>query len=249
MPPWLGACWPRSGSAAATSTVAARPRRPQLASAEAGGHYAARVVGRSVLAIAAARSGDFSTEKSLYEERLILARDHGDRVRVADTLTVLGEIGFDDGDYPTATAFVREAFELSDGHSRPESRDALIMLGRIALADRDPERAVGFLNEALLRAVDVGQPAALAQCVRALAATAVVQGDAERAARLFGAGDTLQPTFLPVNPNVERDLTEHRTTCRALLGDAGFDREYQLGATMDVARALEVATRAVTSVA
>ena len=218
-----------------------------LTLAEEEGDYAARVVARSVLAIAAARRGDFVREKELYEERLALARRRDDRVRVADTLTVLGEIAFDERDYATATALVREAFALSDGYSRPESRDALIMMGRIAVADGDPERAVGFLDEALLRSTEIGQPAALALCLRAHAAVATLLGDGARAARLFGAGDTLQPASMPVNAEVERDLAGRRTECRELLGDSAFEREYRQGAAMDPTQAITLTLRAVVS--
>ena len=203
--------------------------------------YAPQVVALSVLAIAAAMDGDFATERAMYERRLELARRHGDRVRIADTLTTLAEIAFDDGDYVKATSLARQAMTLSDRIIRPESRDALIMLARIAVAERAPERARGLLAEALTRAVDIGQPAALALCIRVHAAALVVSGDLVRAARLFGAGTAMQPASVPFNPATEQDLAARREECRDRLGEALFARESEAGAGLTATEIIALA--------
>ncbi len=217
------------GEVEAGRTAAAR----ELEQAAGNRLYVPQVVALSVLAIAAAIAGDFASERAHYERRLELARRHGDRVRTADTLTTLGEISFDAGDYDTATTLARESFKISDGHIRPESRDALILLARIAVAERQPDRAASLLATALQRAVEIGQPATIALCVRVNAAAAVVSGDLVRAARLFGAGAAMQPASLPFSPATEQDLSARLDECRELLGDAVFTQESAYGSAMD----------------
>ncbi len=226
-----------SGDIDAGRTAAQR----ELERADAAGLYAPQVVALSVLAIAAAMTDDFAAERAHYERRLTLCRRHGDRVRTADTLTTLAEISFDAGDFAAATTLAREAFAISDGHIRPESRDALIMLGRVAVAEREPERAAGLLAEALQRAVEIGQPAALALSVRVHAAAAVVSGDLVRAARLFGAGTAMHPASVPFNPATEQDLAARRDECRELLGSAVFTNESERGAMLDAADIIALA--------
>jgi predicted ATPase/DNA-binding SARP family transcriptional activator len=204
-----------------------------LAAAISGGHYVSRVLALSALAVVSAANGDFDAERQHYVDRLQLARAHGDAVRVADTLTTLGEIAFDDGDYARAAEMVREALSIADPISQPESRDALIMLGRIAIAEHDSDRADGFLDEALRRCVTLAQPLPLALCVRSHGAAAVVRGELPRAARLFGAGEALQPLAMPLHEGVERDLAAHREECRRRLGDAVFAQEHAAGAAME----------------
>ena len=218
----------------AGDTERAEARAQQsLAAAIGGAHYVSRVLALSALAVVSAAKGDFDAERQHYVDRLQLARAHGDMVRVADTLTTLGEIAFDDEDYAGAAKMVREALSIADPISQPEARDALIMLGRIAIAEHDSDRADGFLDEALRRCVTLAQPLPLALCVRSHGAAAVVRGELSRAARLFGAGEALQPSSMPLHEGVERDLAAHRDECRRRLGDAIFEQELAAGAAME----------------
>jgi predicted ATPase/DNA-binding SARP family transcriptional activator len=215
-----------------------------LAAARELGSYAPLAFALSVRAIAAAMTGDFDTERSLYESRLRLAREHGDSIRSADTLNILGEIAFDEGDYPKATGLVRQAMTLAAKHSSRETRDALIMLARVAIAERDAQRADPLLAAALRQAVDAGQPAPLALCVRCLAVTASMRGEWPLTARLLGAANTLAPSAAPSDSLVESDISACAADCRARLGEERYVAEYQIGADLDRAAAIDMATGA-----
>jgi hypothetical protein len=68
-----------------------------------------------------------------------------------------------------------------------------------------------------------------------------VRGELARAARLFGAGEALQPDSMPLHEGVERDLAEYREECRTRLGDSAFEQEHAAGAAMDLSTVVEFA--------
>ena len=199
------------------------PSRPRRSSSpRSGPAYEPHVVALSLAALLAGLTGDNDGEARRHEERLALARRHGDRARIADTLNTLAEIALDEGRTDDARPLAEEALELARATSRLSTRDVLLTLARIELAGSDGPGAHEALGEALVLCVEFGQPYELAQCLRAVGSVAVLDGDAEAAARLFGGAEAVQGGGDSVFP-VEPDLAGHRDAARAALGDDAFE--------------------------
>lgn len=197
------------------------------------GLYEARVTALSALALCAAVTGDVAAETARYEERLALVRQHGDRLRTANTLNDLAEVALAAGDPARARLRGAEALQSARGYGAVQTRDTLVTLGRVALVDGDPAAAIPLLDEAVSLSVTMRQDFGLAQSLRALAAAAESEHDAERAAVLFGAAERLHPTLRGDNGAFERDIDDALTRAREALGPAAFTRAWARGESLD----------------
>ncbi len=184
--------------------------------------YEGRVLAMSLSAVIAAMNGDVELETRVYEERLEAARQRGDARRIAETLGNLADIALSQGALDQAETYAEEALKLARGVARMVTRDALLTLGRIELAGGSPSPAADSIGEALRLSLDLGQKFEVAQALLALGAVATVQGDHERAARLYGAGDRLQRATSPLDVDLEPDIAEHRQRTRDALGPDAF---------------------------
>ncbi len=177
-----------------------------LASAEALGFYLAQAVSISVLAIAAAIQGDYALESALYERRLRVVREHGDRSRLADTLNTLAEIALDAPDVEAAEDYTTEALRLAGTHHPAERRDALITAARVAVLAGEEERARTYLRDALVLALRSGGGLAVAQCARVAAGLSAAHEEWPDAARLFALAERLSPSPGGSGAPLEGDL-------------------------------------------
>jgi predicted ATPase len=205
--------------------------------------YPSLVVALSVLAMCGAVDGDLQSERGFYEERLALAREHGDRIRVADTLTTLGEIALDDGDISGAARLADEGLRAAATCGKPEERDAQIVLARVAAVQGDLDRADDLITQALPLAVDIAEAGGVARCLRARGAICTARQQFDTAALLFGAAVSLDPAVQPSGLPIERDLAAAVMACRSGLGDETFDRVVEQGRGMSMAEAVEVGRR------
>lgn len=196
-----------------------------LEGAVAGQDTEIEAIALSVLAIAAARTGDFEAERGFYERRLAVVRRRGDRARVADTLNTLAEIALDISDVGTAAAYAEEALQLAGPDRMIERRDALVTAARAATLAGDPDRAVDLLNEAVELAARTGHPFAVAQCARVAGCLAVAVGDPQAALRLFASAAALAPGPRDGGDPPEADLAATLAAARSALGDAAVRAE------------------------
>jgi predicted ATPase/class 3 adenylate cyclase len=225
---YLGISVLANGDPSRAATLAA----DALAMSSSLGLYESQVLSLSLSGMVAALDGDFATEKLRYERRLELAQSHGDRGRIADTLNTLAEIALDDGELGVARDQAEEALELARMTSKITTRDALVTLGRLWLAEGDADRAHAAFEHALDLCVEFGQTFELGQCLRGLASTAAVDGEALRAARLYGAAHgVLAPLQDDVFP-LERELEEHCERARSEVGAEAFDTAWADGAKL-----------------
>jgi predicted ATPase len=199
--------------------------------AERLGVYDVLVLSLSAQAIAAAMAGDFDGELSLYANRLALAREHQDRARTVDTLTILSEIAMDNDNWPAAERHATEALSLAARWMPAEHRDTLIVLARIALAQSDLEAARSRLAQALELTLGLGETFGLAQVLRSTAGLAAADGDLQRAARLVGASERLRETTL-VAVGAELDLAGFADSIRASMAQEWYDEEVAVGKSL-----------------
>ncbi len=207
---------------------AQQPARQALAGSVECTDLETQAVTLSVLAIIAAMTGEFDTERTRYRERLEVVRRMGDRARIADTLNTLAEIALDEPDVAAAADHAAEALRLAGARRPIERRDALITAARAAVLARNGARAVELLTEALELGVRTGQPLSVAQCARTLGCL-VSERDPATALRLFGLGHALAPPPTGEMEPMEGDLRSGLERARRDLDPAQAQRLWEFG--------------------
>lgn len=198
-----------------------------------------------VLGFAALGLGDRALSRARAAEALAVARDAQDAWMVAFTVSFLA-IGLEyEGEFEEAGRMHEECIAVLQrlgGHGQGEGY-SLFHLGRIARLRNDLGAARARLSEALERFRALSDPRGTVYCLLGLAAVAVEEGQAVRAARLLGALDAAR---LHIGPILERQLLfEHSevvTKTRAALGDEGFSRAWAAGQTLTLDQAASEAT-------
>jgi predicted ATPase/DNA-binding SARP family transcriptional activator/Tfp pilus assembly protein PilF len=144
-------------------------------------------------ASALANHGDYTTAAIFANESLALSREAAITQLNSDALGVLGQIALLQGDTAGARPLLEQGLALSrevdDGKNIPVK--ILIYLGMASLLEADVPAALGQLREALSIAKAISDGPQIVLALQGLACAAVAWGDVRRAARLFGAGETL----------------------------------------------------------
>jgi predicted ATPase/class 3 adenylate cyclase len=173
----------------------------------------------------ALRSGKYSLAKTRLIEALALSRDLGDTRNIAFELSGLGEVALRQENYSRATQLVEESLELRKQLGNKWGVGvSLGILGWIAMREEKWDRASAWLCESLEVRREIGDQSGSAWCLERLAAIAMVRGQAEKAARLFGAGSALrasigsvidpadQPAYNSKILSLQRELGKQRFT-------------------------------------
>jgi predicted ATPase len=188
----------------------------------------------------AALRGEYACAGKYLEESLALYRDLGDDWYAALMLNFLGEIPLRQGDHGGATRLLEEALRAS---SRAGSTPAhLLSLYNLALtrqARGDLEEAEDLLREGLSLAAGIGDEASVAHYLEGLADLAWLQDDPERAARLFGAAETLESAGGVWLYSYASDRSQHRRgRARSKREEAEFEAARAEGRAMGFERAV-----------
>jgi predicted ATPase/class 3 adenylate cyclase len=124
--------------------------------------------------------------RELYEESLAIGRAAGDSWMITVSLTSLGRMALEDGDYPTARALCEEGLaarrEMGDKWSLAIS---LASLGDVARCEGAHERAATLFEQSLVLSRDVGTRPNIAWALCGLGFVACHQGDLPRATACF----------------------------------------------------------------
>jgi non-specific serine/threonine protein kinase len=123
--------------------------------------------------------------------------------------------------------------------------NSLANLGHSMLALGDPHRATGYFTESLQLRQALGNTLAIAECFEGFAALASVGGRLRRAARLYGAAESIRETtgvkLLDPADRIERD--EQVAQVRKRLGPQRFAAEWAAGRDMPPDEASRLALR------
>ena len=190
----------------------------------------------------AAVDGDHATARAMYEESLEIFTRIGDLPGVLRLREALAFLLFHQGDFAEARALQEEnvrAFRQGGETFRVAIGSPMLSLlrakdGEFAFARELQVEALGTFH-----AVDD-----IHSIVRVLimaAATAVVEGDLERAATLSGAADVLrEPLGEMATPMTTLGLEDPAVAARTRLGDEAFERSYQKGRTLTLDQASDL---------
>jgi len=205
---------------------------------------------RSVMSLATVihEQGDLERATQLFEEGIDLFRERGDKLHLAYCLINLGLTVYSRGDLGRAAKLTEEGVgllrELGVG---ADTAVGLCNLGWMALSQNDLNKATVYYEESLRLAWDTGMEPVVLTTLEGYACVAGAQGEAQRAARLWGAAQTIQET-----KDIPRDaywLTEadsRISVVRSNLGEEVWEEAWRKGRviTLDeaVSYALEEAT-------
>ena len=198
----------------------------------------ARAVGR--LGLAYAGLGEPETAVSLLEESVELARASGDLLSLSASLVNLGDVALGEGEFERARDFCGQALELfretGDIHGVCV---ALYDTGMCHLHEGRLDEAEPLFVEVLEIAVGRGWQEGILYPFEALARVAEARGEAERAARLLGAAQTIQKQL----GNDDARVAETAADLRAFLGEPAFLAAVEAGGALDKQDAVAFALR------
>jgi tetratricopeptide (TPR) repeat protein len=137
------------------------------------------------------RQGDYAVAWSRREQALEMFRRIGRKINIALALGSLGDLARLRGDYSRAKELYEESLPLWEGNWFGVGWN-LQNLGDVAQYYGDAPRAETLFKESLDYHNRAGEREYMAEALAGLAGVAAVEGQPERAARLFGAAEALR---------------------------------------------------------
>jgi tetratricopeptide (TPR) repeat protein len=190
--------------------------------------------------------GDYEQAARLYEETLAIVRELSNKVAIAGILCELGEVAWAEGNLELAAKRCEESLAIGrEIEGQFTIASALNRLGKMAYSRGEYDAARSLHSEALEKLRETGHHWGIAYSLEAFTNLAVVQQDTRRAARLFGATESLytQFRFLLFSP-LERDNHERRVAAiRAALGEGVSSALWAEGRAMTMEQAAEYALK------
>ncbi|MBM3121911.1 MAG: tetratricopeptide repeat protein, partial [Chloroflexi bacterium] len=197
----------------------------------------------SGLGVVASNLQEYAQADRLWAEALRIYESLDDQWGVARASNNLGDLRVYQGEYADAIGHLEKAARLfGELHSALGESIALINLGRASLLLGEAERAETYFRSSLEIKTSLADKEGIAWNLEGLAGVAGASGKSERAARLFGAADSLRRAISIALPAPDLPLYE-RMVSRAR---AGADPEvwgiwWDEGARMELDRALAYA--------
>jgi predicted ATPase/transcriptional regulator with XRE-family HTH domain len=194
---------------------------------------------------AALYAGEFARAMKLCDEGLALFRAIGDTYGISLSLLITAEAAYATGDYDRAKQLCQECLhvnhELGDRRGRGMT---LEILGRVTRAQGEDLVARSLYAQALSLLSDAGDRWSVARCIESIAVM-YVESDTWRAARLFGAAETLRQSIGLPQTYLDRSRCEQAVAAaRARLGATGFEAVWAGGGELTLTQAIEEALNA-----
>lgn len=152
--------------------------------------------------------GDYAAARGMHEESLAIAREQGNRRRVASSLACLSSVAFEQGDDIASRALQEENLAiLRELGNRNGIATALNNLGHVSAVQGDIAAARALYEESLAIGRELGNRAHIAVALGSLATVASQQGEISFAEALFRESLT-----------IARELGNRYVMARALSG-------------------------------
>jgi predicted ATPase/class 3 adenylate cyclase len=195
------------------------------------------------LALNAHPLGDSERAEAAYTEGAELARRGGYTWFLGIALNNLGDLYLERGDYAQARARYEEGLELfrEVGDER-KIMEELVALGVVASREGRRDEAEALLRDGLEYAGALVDKELAIWCIAEVVALAVAAGEAERAARLLGAIETLrEETGHAAQPHERRAEQQTRSALASELGEDHFADALLAGHEMTFEETVEYA--------
>ncbi len=196
---------------------------------------------RSVMSLAAVihEQGDLKRAPGLYEEGIGLFREQGDKVGLAWCLNNLGLVLYSEGDLGQAAELTEEAVALlRELGAGADTAVSLCNVGWMALLQNDLDRAAYLFKESLALAWDSRMKPIVLPTLEGLACAAGAQGEAQRAARLWGAAQSLEATGIPKDTHWLAEADARISVVRSGMGEQAWEEARQKGRAMSLEEAV-----------
>jgi len=195
-----------------------------------------------VLAIIAARRGDFGHARALNEELLEICRRGGDPWLLSIALNNLGNVFMSQRDHAHAIELFEESLAVGEARGDLDRRArANHNLGEATHATGDLDRAREFFRRSLDAATEIGLIESQLWALSSLAAVEAEAGNPRLSARLFGHAMELASRLGASHD--ESEVIERQTFARleAALGPELITSELAAGAALSLEDAIELA--------
>jgi len=194
------------------------------------------------LAVVSYSQGDYERATELYEQSIDLFREQGDKQFLAYCLSNLALVVRSQGDLGRAGKLTEEAVALFRELGARDVAMSLCNLGWIALLQDDLGRAADFYRESLSLSWDAGRNMIIQSTLEGFACVAGAEGDAERAARLWGAAQALHETKgIPRDIDFLAEADARISAVRLSMGEEAWEEAWRKGGAMTIEEAIAYA--------
>jgi non-specific serine/threonine protein kinase len=195
----------------------------------------------NLLGLHAIQQEEYTKAKQFLNESLALRREIGDPWGIAHTLQNFAPIAFKQHDYESAKEYTKETitwFKYA-GDQRGVAR-TLVDLAEVARIEGDSAHAVILLTQSLSQVLQFGDKWSAAYVLEDLAALANEQGNPKRAARLFGAAESLREAInMPLLTSEHETYEENVKAVRENMSELAFTQAWAEGCAMTLEQAVE----------
>ena len=197
------------------------------------------------LGMASDDRGDFEQAEEFYAEGLSLARESDSVYECFHFFLSWGWTSLVQGDHQRATRLTEEALELARERGRGFEGmlpRAIENVGWAALLGGESQRAKAQFEESLTLSKELDDRATIVASLEGLACVAGANGEALRAARLFGTAEALmEATGYGRSPQESAMVEPYRASARSRMGEVGWDEALAEGRTMSMKAAISYA--------
>jgi Tfp pilus assembly protein PilF len=188
----------------------------------------------SNLAIVYQSRGEFERATKPYELSMDLFREQGDKHSLAINLNNLAMLVCSQGDLGWAAQLTEEAVALhSELGTRRGVSTGLYNLGWMALLQNDLSRAADHYRESLSLSWDTRMNPLVQMALEGFVCLAGAKGEAERAARLWGAAQVLHETkSIPRDIDFLAEADARVSAVRSGMGEVEWDEAWRKGWAM-----------------
>jgi len=195
------------------------------------------------LALVSNSLGDSERATELNEESIALFREQGDKLGLAYCLNNLAMVVYSQGELARAAQLTEEAVALlRELRARGDVALGLCNLGWIALLQDDLGRAADLYRESLSLSWDAGLNPLVQSALEGFACLAGAMGEAERAARLWGAAQALHETKgIPRDTDFLAEADARISAVRLSMGGEAWEEAQHKGRAMTLDEAVSYA--------
>ena len=187
--------------------------------------------------------GDLKRASELYEESIDLFRERGTKLGLARCLNNLGLAVYSLDDLGRATKLTEEGVALlRELGAGADTAVGLCNLGWMALLQNDLGKAADLYEESLSLAWDTGMKLIVLPTLEGYACVAGARGEAQRAARLWGAAQSLQEAKgIPRDTDWLAEADARISDVRSGMREQAWEEAWRKGRAMTLEEAVSYA--------